>query len=196
MQIEEHLVRDNWGVRASIQCHFPSWALFRCIFVCFVGPFLELEYLGFWGVEKYYLFKNPFGALLGAFLRSLFNDTELTTRTVAVLDTEWERDTKRPKQCVCGWAVAWNQLAPLARLPLPCNKLFPTCIMQHAVQCRRHPSSFPLSWSQNKHALQSVISSTEMRFNICTWFGEISSCSCLTVLPGPAWVLLSKICKD
>ena len=24
---------------------------------------------------------------------------------------------------------------------------------------------------------------------------EISSCSCLTFLPGPAWVLLSKICK-
>ena len=24
------------------------------------------------------------------------------------------------------------------------------------------------------------------------WLGEISSCSCLTVLPGPAWVLLSK----
>ena len=29
----------------------------------------------------------------------------------------------------------------------------------------------------------------------CTWFGEISSCSSLTDLPGPAWVLLSKICK-
>ena len=30
---------------------------------------------------------------------------------------------------------------------------------------------------------------------VCTWFGEISSCSSLTALPGPAWVLLSKICK-
>ena len=30
----------------------------------------------------------------------------------------------------------------------------------------------------------------------CTWLREISSCSCLTVLPGPAWVLLNKICKD
>ena len=38
--------------------------------------------------------------------------------------------------------------------------------------------------------------STEMRFIICTWFGEISSCSCLTVLPGPAWVLLNKICEE
>ena len=27
---------------------------------------------------------------------------------------------------------------------------------------------------------------------VCTWLREISSCSCLTVLPGPAWVLLSK----
>ena len=38
--------------------------------------------------------------------------------------------------------------------------------------------------------------STEMRYILCTWLGEISSCSCLTVLPGPAWVLLNKICKD
>ena len=29
----------------------------------------------------------------------------------------------------------------------------------------------------------------------CTWLGEISYCSCLTFLPGPAWVLLSKIYK-
>ena len=27
----------------------------------------------------------------------------------------------------------------------------------------------------------------------CTWFGEICSCCYLTVLLGPAWVLLSKI---
>ena len=27
----------------------------------------------------------------------------------------------------------------------------------------------------------------------CTWLREISSCSCLTVLPGPAWLLLNKI---
>ena len=33
-----------------------------------------------------------------------------------------------------------------------------------------------------------------MRYNLCTWLGEISSCSCLTVLPGPAWLLLNKIC--
>ena len=29
----------------------------------------------------------------------------------------------------------------------------------------------------------------------CTWFGEICSCCCVTVLLGPAWVLLSKIYK-
>ena len=39
-------------------------------------------------------------------------------------------------------------------------------------------------------------SCTEMRFNLCTWFGENSSCSCFTVLSGPAWVLLNKICKE
>ena len=34
--------------------------------------------------------------------------------------------------------------------------------------------------------------STEGEIKVCTWLREISSCSCLTVLPGPAWVLLSK----
>ena len=37
---------------------------------------------------------------------------------------------------------------------------------------------------------------TEMRFNLCMWFVEFFSCSCLTVLPGPAWVLLSKTYKS
>ena len=37
--------------------------------------------------------------------------------------------------------------------------------------------------------------STEGEIKVCTWLREISSCSCLTVLPGPAWVLLSKTNK-
>ena len=36
---------------------------------------------------------------------------------------------------------------------------------------------------------------TELGNKACMWFGEICSCSCLTVLPGPAWVLLSKFHK-
>ena len=36
---------------------------------------------------------------------------------------------------------------------------------------------------------------TEGEINVCTWLREIYSCSCLTVLPGPAWVLLSKTNK-
>ena len=35
-----------------------------------------------------------------------------------------------------------------------------------------------------------------MRFILCTWFGDFCSCCCLTALPGPAWVLLSKIYKS
>ena len=38
--------------------------------------------------------------------------------------------------------------------------------------------------------------STEMRFILCTWLVEISSCSFLTVLPGPAWVLIIKFCQE
>ena len=36
---------------------------------------------------------------------------------------------------------------------------------------------------------------TEGEIKVCTWLREISSCSCLNVLPGPAWVLLSKTYK-
>ena len=35
-----------------------------------------------------------------------------------------------------------------------------------------------------------------MRFILCTWFGEFCSCSSLTALPGPAWVLLNWSCKE
>ena len=37
---------------------------------------------------------------------------------------------------------------------------------------------------------------TEMRFILCSWFGEFCSCCSLTDLPGPAWVLLNWICKE
>ena len=36
---------------------------------------------------------------------------------------------------------------------------------------------------------------TERQIKVCMWLREISSCSCLTVLPGPPWVLLSKTYK-
>ena len=39
-----------------------------------------------------------------------------------------------------------------------------------------------------------LIWSTEIGWKTCTWLREICSCYCLHVLPGPAWVLLSKIC--
>ena len=37
-------------------------------------------------------------------------------------------------------------------------------------------------------------SCTELGIKACTWLREISSCSCLTVVPGPVWLLLNKIC--
>ena len=46
------------------------------------------------------------------------------------------------------------------------------------------------------YVFEVCVKSTGPPEKVCTWFREISSCSCLTVLPGPAWVLLSKICKD
>ena len=38
-----------------------------------------------------------------------------------------------------------------------------------------------------------VEATTEPPEKVCTWLREICSCSCLTVLPGPVWVLLNKI---
>ena len=39
-------------------------------------------------------------------------------------------------------------------------------------------------WGHSSKNLADIMMSTETRFILCTWFGEISSCSCLTVLPG------------
>ena len=36
---------------------------------------------------------------------------------------------------------------------------------------------------------------TELPKMVCTWLREVCSCSSLSVLPGPTWVLLSKIYK-
>ena len=38
-----------------------------------------------------------------------------------------------------------------------------------------------------------VADCTEPGIKACTWLQEITSCSCLTVLPGPAYLLLNKI---
>ena len=35
---------------------------------------------------------------------------------------------------------------------------------------------------------------TERQIKVCTWLRDISSCSCLNFMPGPAWLLLNKIC--
>ena len=37
-------------------------------------------------------------------------------------------------------------------------------------------------------------SRTEIGKRVCAWLREICSCSWITVLPGPAWLLLNKIC--
>ena len=34
---------------------------------------------------------------------------------------------------------------------------------------------------------------TEPEIMVCTWLGELCYCSCLPVLPDPAWVLLSYV---
>ena len=34
----------------------------------------------------------------------------------------------------------------------------------------------------------------EPEIMVRTWLGETSSCSCKICLPGPAWILLNKIC--
>ena len=56
-------------------------------------------------------------------------------------------------------------------------------------------AGFPQPWVYVISKLRRLLH-TEPRKSLGTWLREISSCSCLTFLPGPAWVLLSKICKD
>ena len=67
----------------------------------------------------------------------------------------------------------------------------------------KHGATFKLRVDKNREAGSGKIFRwlkwlicTEMRFILCTWFGEFCSCCSLTALPGPAWVLLNWICKD
>ena len=39
------------------------------------------------------------------------------------------------------------------------------------------------------------VNCTEISNKACTWFREVCSCCSLTALPGPAWVLFSRICQ-
>ena len=54
-------------------------------------------------------------------------------------------------------------------------------------------SELGLDHTEINQSLPHLIS-TELGKKACTWFGEICSCSCLPVLPGPAGDLLSRIC--
>ena len=56
--------------------------------------------------------------------------------------------------------------------------------------CHRRPGDISI---QTGHFSQNIC--TEALEMVCTWLREISSCSCLTLPLGPAWVLLSKIYK-
>ena len=72
--------------------------------------------------------------------------------------------------------------------------------------CSREPPPTTIVYSQNvwmplapetcRKKGDSIydVHTTELRKRLGTWLQEISSCSCLMFLPGPAWVLLSKIC--
>ena len=68
-----------------------------------------------------------------------------------------------------------------------CWLAFPFCV--DSVGKLGIPLSSRLVWQANVHH-------TEPRRSLGTWLREFSTCSCLAFLPGPAWVLLSKICKD
>ena len=49
--------------------------------------------------------------------------------------------------------------------------------------------------SQLENIFGRIFGSVQRSAKACTWLRDISSCSCLTFLPGPAWLLLNKICK-
>ena len=52
-----------------------------------------------------------------------------------------------------------------------------------------------MSWVARMEPKKNQIVRTEPGIKVSSWLRDISCCSCLTVLPGIALVLLSKICK-
>ena len=52
-----------------------------------------------------------------------------------------------------------------------------------------------ISWgTRHRHRPPRRCIYTEPWIKACTWLREISLCSCLTVVPGPTWLLLNSIC--
>ena len=75
------------------------------------------------------------------------------------------------------------------------------CFPLRTLTLRRGLIKPPASILTLGHALDAesiflLLLPTEAPEKACTWLGEISSCSCITFLPCPAWVLLSKIYKQ
>ena len=50
-----------------------------------------------------------------------------------------------------------------------------------------------MTFASAKRLVGGWFPSTEPEKKVCTWSGDLNYCSCLPVLPGPAWVLLSNV---
>ena len=62
-------------------------------------------------------------------------------------------------------------------------------------QWTKHPLKDKKGFKHQGSRVAKCLGHTEPGKKACTWLQEIYSCSCLTFLPGFAWLLLNKICK-
>ena len=94
---------------------------------------------------------------------------------------------------VCSFSKIWQHLFYFAQPCMSIIRLGRICMNCMQMQLSATQSLFRC---QRRNMCIPFSESTEMRFILCTWFGEVCSCSCLTVLAGPAGVLLNKIWKE
>ena len=81
-------------------------------------------------------------------------------------------------------------LLPLEEVVHVVDQVGARVVLAKALHHQPRPRLQVAAWSgfPNQHVTLLKDNYTEMRFNLCTWLGDNSSCSCLTVLPGPGWV--------
>ena len=109
---------------------------------------------------------------------------------------KWRETKQQPSRARSGHQVSCCLTSLRHPIRSPCSSSIPSYTRTRVRNVPLSPSCLHLPCSSlDRGTRTDSLSTTEPGIKACTWLREIPSCSCLTVLPGPAWVLPSKTNK-
>ena len=109
---------------------------------------------------------------------------------------EFEYASFPKSRCLVLTVYPFGNLSKIIDLGKTLQRYKPVSVL--VLEYKQH-QNFVLNYTEHDITFPTILDDTgevnyRDRLKTCTWLREISSCSSLTALPGPAWVLLSKIC--